>query len=247
MMYELVKQITIIANSLSQKYYLSDILPWFLGLCSSIIGAIIGYIISSRQEKKRFIRESHIEYMKITNYFLNEINKIITSMVNIQKMGFMLIGDQNDPDKYSPYFYGSLNNYYLVLNKIRALRKHVESLDVNTAKYSSKRHYKEQIIKQSDDIIDFNKFVSFCSEYEKQAVNYYYFIDKKLRLEHANIINKISNATKKNMNEFDIEEIKREIVLHIQNINGKILGKKITEQNLFNQIDENISDEKKDA
>ncbi len=244
-MRELVAQLTIIANALSQKDYLSVIIPWALGLISSIGGALIGYFISSRQEKQRFIRESHIEYMKLTNDFLSEINSIITSMVNIQKMGFLLIGDQNDPDKYSPYFYGDLSNYYLVLNKIRELRKYVETIDINTEKYSSKKHYKDQIINLSDDIMNFNKFVLICSKYEKQAVNYFYFIDKKLRIEHANIINEISNATKQNMNEFDIEELKKQIVLHIQNINGKILRKKITEKNLFNQIEEN--NKKKDA
>ena len=131
------------------------------------------------------------------------------------------------------------------MNKIRELRKYLESIDINAEKYSSKKHYKDQIIFLSDDIMNFNKFVSICSKYEKQAVNYFYFIDKELRIEHANIINEISTATKQNMNEFDIEKTKKQIVLHINNINAKILRKKITEENLFNQIDEN--DEEKDA
>jgi hypothetical protein len=245
---EIVKQLTIIAKSLSENNYFSDIIPWLLGLVSTSIGGIIGYIISSRQDKKRFIRESHIEYMKLTNEFLSDINNLITSMVNIQKISFLLIGDQNDPDKYELFFYKNLNYYNLVVNKVRALRKYIDTIDFNTEEYSSKNHYKEQIVKLSDDILNFNIFVSICSKYEKNAVNYYYFINKKLREDHADIINNISNATTRNMTDFNIEDTKKQIVLHIQKINENIIGHKLVEKNLFNQIDDDkIVTEKKDA
>jgi hypothetical protein len=237
---EITKQLSIIAESISTKDYLSDIIPWGLGLISSSIGAIIMYIITSKQEKKKFIRDSHIEYMKLTNNFTSEINKIITSIVNIQKMGFLLIGDLQNPNLYEPYFYGDLNNYLLIANKIRLLRKNIEKLSIETSEvYTSKKHYKEQIIILSDDILNFNKIVNICSEYEKEVMNYYYFIDKKIRREHADIINMISKATKENMNEFDIENLKKILVNHIQKTNELILGYKIKEPNYFNKIQEN--------
>jgi len=246
-MHEIADQLTIIANSLSQNNIFSDIIPWMLGLVSSSVGAIIGYIISSRQEKKRFIRDCHIEYMKLTNDFLSEINRIITSMVNIQKMGVLLIGDQNSPEKYDQYFYSNLKDYYAVVNKIRSLRKNIESLVFDSEAYTSKKHYQEQIIKLSDEILNFNIFVNICSKYEKDAVNYFYFINKELRIEHAAIITDISKATERNMTDFDIEAIKKHIVSHIQKINEKIIGHKLKEKNLFNQIDENERKVIKDA
>jgi len=241
------KQLSIIAENISTKDYLRDLIPWGLGLISSSIGVFIMYIITSKQEKKKFIRDSHIEYMKLTNKFTSEINKIITSMVNIQKMGFLLIGDPNNPNLYQPYFYDKLNDFLLVVNKIRALRKIVEGLPTGTpGLYTSKEHYREQIIILSDDILNFNKIVNICSEYEKEVMNYYYFIDKKLRQEHADIINMISNATKQNMNKFDIENLKRLLVEHIQKTNELILGNKINEPNYFNKIQENQNIQKLD-
>jgi hypothetical protein len=222
------KQLSIIAENVSTKDYLSDIIPWGLGLISSSVGAIIMYVITSKQEKNKFIRDSHIEYMKLTNTFLSEINKIITSIVNIQKMGFLLIGDINNPDLYQPYFYGNLGDYLLIANKIRTLRKTVDGLpDGAAGVYTSKEHYKEQIIILSDDILNFNKIINVCSEYEKEVMNYYYFIDKNLRKEHADIINMISKATKENMKGFNIENLKKILVEHIQKTNELILGHKV--------------------
>ena len=63
-----------IANVLSQTDWLGIIGPWIL----SIISGIIGYKISSRNEKRAFKRNCHIEYLSFTNDFLNEVkNKTI--------------------------------------------------------------------------------------------------------------------------------------------------------------------------
>ena len=235
------EQLEVVASFITQQNYFANLIPWGLGIISSSIGAIIGYIILSKQDKKKFIRESHIEYMKLTNKFLWEINKIITSMVNIQKMGFILVGDSNNPNLYEPYFYGNLNDYLFVVNKIRNLRKFVENISPSSG-YTSVEHYKEQIILLSDDILNFNKLVSIGSDYEREAANYYYFINENLLKEHALIINELSNATKKNMNGFDIEVFKKRVLLQIKKTNELILGNKLEEQNLFNQIEENSPD-----
>jgi hypothetical protein len=241
------KQLSIIAESVSTRDYLRDIIPWGLGLVSTSVGAIIMYVITSKQEKKKFIRDSHIEYMKLTNKFTSEINKIIMSMVNIQKMGILLFGDPNNPNFYQSYFYENLNDYLLIVNKIRDLRKAVEKSPTGVSgTYTSKEHYREQIIILSDDILNFNKIVNICSEYEREVMNYYYFIDKKLRKEHADIINTISKSTRENMNKFDIENLKKLLVEHIQKTNELIMGCKIKEPNYFNKIQENQDIEKLD-
>ena len=241
------EQFSIIAESISTRNILSDIIPWGLGLISTSIGVIIMYMITTKQEKKKFIRDAHIEYLKLTNNFLSEINKIITSMLNIRRMGFLLIGDPNNPNLFQPYFYGNLSDFLDIANKIRDLRKTIEELQFTIPGiYSSKEHYKEQIIILSDDILNFNKIVNICSEYEKGANNYYFFIDKDLRKEHANIITMISEATKISMKGFNIEDLSKKIVEHIQKINENILGYKIKEPNYFNKIQENKNIEKMD-
>ena len=237
---EINENLSVIAKSVSIKDYFSDIIPWLLSLISASVGAIIMYKITSKIERKKFIRDSHIEYMKLTNKFASEIHKIINSIVNIQKMGFLLIGDPNKPELYQPFFIENSKDYLIIMNKIRELRKTIEGLPISSSEiYTSREHYKDQIIILSDDILNFSKIVNICSEYEKEVMNYYYFIDKELRKRHASIINMISKSTKENMKGFDIENLKEILIDHIQKTNEYIIGSKIIEPNYFNQIHEN--------
>lgn len=222
-----------ISNVLSQTDWLGIIGPWIL----SIISGIVGYKISSCNEKKAFKRNCHIEYLSFTNDFLNEVNSIIMELVNLQKMGFILMKFDKNPKGSEKYFYGNLNDYNGVVFKIRELRKEIDKIKVDETKYTSIREYKEKYVTQSDDILNFNKFIEICSTYQKKAANYYYLISKDLRKEHAEIINKISKATQTNMIGFNVEKLKKDLVDHISNINAKIIGKKIKEPNWFNAED----------
>jgi len=155
-------------------------------------------------------------------------------LVNLQKMGFILMGFDKKPEGSEKYFYGNLNDYNSVVYKIRELRKEIDKIQVDERNYTSIREYKEKYVTQSDDVLNFNKFIEICSTYQKKAANYYYLISKDLRKEHAEIINKIAKATQNNMIGFNVEELKKELVDHINNINAKIVGKKIKEPNWFN-------------
>ena len=219
-----------IASILNQTDWLGIIGPWVL----SVVSGIVGYWISSRNEKRAFKRNCHIEYLSFTNDFLAEVNSIITELVNLQKMGFILMGFDKNPSSAEKYFYGNLNDYNSVVYKVRELRKEIDKLDIDEKIYSSKKEYKEKYIKQSDDVLNFNKFIEICTTYQKKAVNYYYLISKDLRKEHADIINKIAKATQDNMVQFNVENLKLDLVNHINHINEKIIGKKIREPNWFN-------------
>ncbi|MGP1565116.1 MAG: hypothetical protein ACTTHU_06770 [Treponema sp.] len=137
------------------------------------------------------------------------------------------MGFDKNPALGEEYFYGNLNDYNSVVYKIRDLRKEIDKLDIDQSAYSSKREYKEKYIKQSDDVLNFNKFIEICTNYQNKAVNYYYLISKDLRREHADIINKIAKATQENMVQFNVEDLKLDLVNHINHINEKIIGKKI--------------------
>lgn len=240
-MYELLKQMVNNSNEICAKLneiaiilnktdWLGIIGPWIL----SIVSGIVGYWISSRNEKKAFKRNCNIEYLAFTNDFLSEVNSIIIELVNLQKMGFILMGWDKNPAGSEKYFYGNLNDYNSVVCKIRELRKEIDKIVIDETKYTSIGEYKENFIKQSNDVLNFNKFIEICSAYQKKAANYYYLIAKDLRKEHADIINRIAKATQENLNNFNIEELKLDLVNHINHINSKIIGKQINEPNWFN-------------
>ena len=71
-----------ITSILNQTDWLSIVGPWVL----SVVSGIVGYWIASRNEKRAFKRNCHIEYLSFTNDFLAEVNSIITELVNLQKI-----------------------------------------------------------------------------------------------------------------------------------------------------------------
>ena len=226
-----------IATILNQTDWIDILAPWIL----SIISGIVGYRISSGNEKKKFKRSCLIDYLTFTNYFLIEVNAIIMKLVNLQKLAKTLIDfDKKTNAKYS-YFYENLSNYSEVVLKISKLRNEIESLEFNEPTYSAKNQYKEEYIKQSDDVLNFNKFVEICENYQRKALNYYYLISRDLRKEHADIIETITKATQNNLVNFNIENLKKDLINHINHINEKIIGQKIKEPNFFDAVNSNTS------
>lgn len=228
---EICNKLNELAEVLSKRDYFGVFTPWLL----SIVSAFFGYFISSRNEKRAFKRECHIKYLSFTNDFLTEINSVITELLNLQKLGFLIMDFINNQSASEPYFYGNLNDYNSVATKIRDLRKKIEKLKNDDSVYSTKQEYINQYILQSDDVLEFNKFIVICTKYQQRAANYYYLISKSLRKEHAELINTIANATKHNMIGFNIEEFKKLLVEHTLHINKHIIGRNIKEPNWFNQ------------
>ena len=147
-------------------------------------------------------------------------------IIYLQKIASELLGK---------VIYINLNDYNSLLNIIRKTRQEIDKMYFETSYYLSKREYKEKFVQLSNDILDFNKIVNICTKYQREAANYYYLINKKLRKEHATIINNISKYSQNNMAGFKIEDFKKEIIEHINHINEEINGKKINEPNWFNQ------------
>ena len=226
-----------ITTILSKTDWVEILAPWIL----SIISAFVGYWISSRNEKEAFKRSCLLEYLTFTNNFLTEVNAMIMELVNLQKLAINLIDFDKNSNVKNEYFYENLKDYNVVTLKIRELRKEIERLKIDETRYSFKKQYKEEFIKQSDDVLNFNKFVEICETYQQKALNYYYLISRDLRKEHADIINKIAKATQNNLVNFNIENLKKDLINHINHINEKIIGKKIKEPNFFNTVNTNTS------
>lgn len=218
---------------LSQRDYFGVIAPWIL----SLVSAFFGYFISSRNEKRAFKRDCHIKYLTFTNNFLVEINSVIVELENLQKLGFLIMDYINNPSAANPYFYGNLNDYNSVVTKIRDLRTEIGKMKKDETVYSTKQEYIKHYIEQSDDVLEFNKFINLCTKFQQESANYYYLISKSLRKEHADLINTLAKATQNNMNEFNIEDYKKQLYDHILHINKQIVGHKIKEPNWFNQND----------
>lgn len=206
-----------IRNILDKTDYFVVIAPWIL----SIVSGIVGFHISSANERRAFKRNSHINYLSFTNDFKYEINKIITEINNIQQIAPLLLND------IKPNFHFNMADYYSVFLKIQEFRTDIENLNICKNIYSIEREYQEKFISQSNDILDYNKFIEICSTFERKAANYYYLISVDLREEYCDIIDRISIATRDNMKNFNIVKIKLDLDKHIINVNKKIIGRKI--------------------
>ena len=159
-----------ITTILSKTDWVEILAPWIL----SIISAFVGYWISSRNEKKAFKRSCHIEYLTFTYSFLMEVNSIIMKLVNLQKLAINLIDFDKKINAGNEYFYENISDYSVLTLKIRGLRKEIEKLNFDETMYSTKKQYRDEYIKQSDDVLNFNKFIEICETYQQKALNYYY-------------------------------------------------------------------------
>jgi hypothetical protein len=211
------------------------VLPIVTGVITSIIGIFIGVFISNIQEKRKFRRDIHIQYLKNTNMYLADVNSLLTSIYNIKKFGVNILGQNfKQFDFFMDNGYPS-KDYLFICNKVRDLRKYIElNMKVDDGIYSSYRQYCTDIIKLSENILDPYYFINICTKYQKETIDYYYLIDNDIKIDYTNLITDISSFSNKNMENFDIVNYKENIYNHILRINGKIMGKKMNKQeNLF--------------
>jgi hypothetical protein len=214
-----LKTIAESVKSLSQKSVWDTIIPFLLGLLSSVFVIIISYLISRRQERKAFRKKCLMDFLSQLNEFLYRINKIITDIVSIEKFGEVLLGE-----KYRTFKYLPSNDYNIIALKIRTFRSYLEANFKQVGEtYSSKEHYYKEIIESSETVLDANHFIDVVGIFERSAVNYFYLVPKKIQEKYSFLVGSISEATVKNLEHFDINQLKNYLVEYIREVNAEIV------------------------
>jgi hypothetical protein len=225
-MHDIKCQLANIANAirdLGNNSFTDFLLPVLAGIITTVIGIIVGFIISTAQEKRKFKRDCHIEYLKLTNNYLCDINTIMMAILNIEKFGFSVYGDT----EYKKFSYLRYNDYLIIRTKIREFRKYADSHRVkNTGVYTSRYHQYEEIIKLSNLVLEPYLFIDSTHVYERDAGNYYYNLQENIQKEYDKIISSVTEATTNNFDGFNIENFKKNLISHIMNIKKVITGKK---------------------
>lgn len=188
----------------------------------SIISVILGYFISTIHEKIKIHREYYREYLRHTNIFLFEVNKIITEALDLKRIVNSYFDFSKNKEVYNRFIYDDLSDLNSVKKKIYELRKEIDKTDIDMSIYSDDSEFKNQFIEQASNLLERNRIRNFTAIYDLESSNYRYLISKKLWEEHENLLNQISKATKNNLIGFNIEEYKKNLCTHIFHINKKI-------------------------
>ena len=215
-----------IANSLvkiSETSIFDSIIPFLFGLLSSLIGIYFGYKISNFQDNKKIKINYHFEYLKHVNVLTYKINKILNNIVNIDKFCANLLGT-----KYNSLSIVPINDFYMVCLRINTLRAYLNNTSsAYNIPNTNKIAQFNEIMKMINDVLEPNLLVNIYNDFERDACNYYFLINKKLRVEYDDQVKKMQAFSINPMVGMDLEMQKGILLKHIRTINEIILSKKI--------------------
>jgi len=112
------------------------------------------------------------------------------------------------------------------ITKIEILQKHLVE-NKNIYYNETNKICYDSIISKIDEISSPYILQKEITSFVKDAVNFYYFIDSKLRNEYDELIEIIVAVSSNGMQNFNIVEYSKKIDQHIISINENILNKKI--------------------
>lgn len=176
-------------------------------------------------DKEKVNKERTIEYLKHVNTFYFGVQSIIQNIEIIRQMSRHLIDNEPEYEKYSIV---ADNDYdiFKIFDKIEILQKHLIE-NKNVYYNDANKMCYDSIISKMDETLSPYVLHAEITNFMKDAVNYYYLIDEKLRAEHKELIETVSTVSSGGMNKFDIVEYVKKVDRHIISINENILNKKI--------------------
>lgn len=202
---------------------LQPLFQFLFGLISTGFGAFIGYRSARSHDKRKFIRDSHVAFLKSVNEFLFGINVLITNIKKIDKLGFTLL-----QERYPNHAILPAADFNMASLKIRTL---VAFLDSNmrvqsTGAYTSREHYFTEIHKAAEQVLDFNVIIQLGATLQKESVNYLYLIDPIFKTMTDRLVDELALASVENMVGFDLDGYKIRCVELVMKINEKIVKMK---------------------
>jgi len=174
-------------------------------------------------DKEKVNKDRTIEYLKHVNIFYADISDVYQNIEIIRQLSGHLL--ENEYEKYEIV----INNDYSILkifNKIEILQKYLNENENNYNDEEKKIIFK-LIVSKINEILDPYIFKNKFEKFTRNAINYYYLIDKNLRDEYNKLIEIIIDFSANAMDKFNIAEYVEIIDQHIISINENILNTKI--------------------
>lgn len=208
-------------KKMNQFQILNYVIPFLLGLITTVIGILIGYIISKKQSQTSIIINYHTDYLNKLNDLIFDINDLISNINNINKFGYYVLNNN-----FKTYAFSAEDDYYNIANKTKQLREVLCNPNNNfSTQIQAEMNYK-YLLGACNYVLDSGLFIKIFRKYDRGVIDKINFLDKSIKNFYCDIINRIYSYTKKEMKDFYIENFKKELILHANDSN-KIISKKL--------------------
>ena len=189
---------------------------FFTGLFT-ILAGIIGYWISLRNEKKRFIWDCYVAYLETVNIFHIEFLKILIDLEDLEKLPVFLMKEASQIVEFT-----NRKNFYYVREDAIEMNKTMKSLQINETNDVLQAHYKLKYIDKVKKLTDYDIFTTMATEFKRNSARYSFFISSELRNIGNQLYYDVVNARKNEMREFDIWAFEEKISNFESNIEEEL-------------------------
>jgi hypothetical protein len=198
----------------------------FIGGIVSSIFAYASFVILISNfifDRDKVNKERCIEYLKYVNILNSKINKIIMDIENIRQYSKHILGEK----KYNELSIITDNDFMKICSRINVLKGFlIDNIEFFKRDVTNLMYY-NIIIEKIDHVVNPDLLINAFTEFENNACNYYYMIDRNIRNEYKLIIKTFANISSNKMENFNIFDFKKTLVQHIFSINESILENKL--------------------
>lgn len=219
---EVCNSIEEIVNVINKPNYVVIFITIIVPSIFTLIGTWIGGEIVHKNEKRKFLWESHLKYLEITNKFLSDIRDIIKELLDLERIPALMLKEPNEKLDFKNW-----KDFNSIADDVIEMTKTIKNLEIDEMKFPVLYSFKEQYLKKAYDVIYFDKFCDICSEYERNAAKYYHLISEKLVKRSKSLVNQIEIATQNNMKDLDLLQFRLQLIDHVNEINEEIDSFKI--------------------
>lgn len=165
----------------------------------TILAGIIGYFISLKNEKSRFVWNCYIQYLETVNKYHVGFLKVIFVLEDLEKLPVFIMKEPSQIVEFT-----NKHNFYVVREDVIEMKKTMENLKIDETNNFLDSLYKSKYIEKVNSVINYDIFTDLAMDFKLQSANYSFFVSSKLRNIGNQLYYEILDARKKEMREFDI-------------------------------------------
>ena len=165
----------------------------------TILAGIIGYFISLKNEKSRFVWNCYIQYLETVNKYHVGFLKVIFDLEDLEKLPVFIMKEPSQIVEFT-----NKHNFYVVREDVIEMKKTMENLKIDETNNFLDSLYKSKYIEKVNSVINYDIFTDLAMDFKLQSANYSFFVSSKLRNIGNQLYYEILDARKKEMREFDI-------------------------------------------